>query len=137
MKLNTYLNFDGDCRAAFEFYEQCLGGKIGAMIPYGDTPASKHVSPEAHDRIIHASLEVGDSSLMGSDGTPEHPYEGVRGSYVTVHVDDAAEAERIFQALSENGKVEMPIQETFWALRYGSTVDRFGVGWMVNCQRPE
>jgi PhnB protein len=136
MKLNTYLSFSGDCRAAFEFYEQLLGGKIVAMIAFGETSAREFVAPAAHDRIMHAHLEVGDSVLMGTDSTPEHPYEGIKGSYVAIHVDEPAEAERIFQALSEDGKVEMPIQETFWALRYGSTVDRFGVPWMVNCPRP-
>ena len=137
MKLNTYLNFDGDCRAAFEFYRQTLGGEIVAMIAFGETPAREHVAPLAYERIMHGHLEVGDTALMGSDGTPEHPHEGIKGSYVAVHVDDPAEAERIFQALSEGGKVEMPIQETFWAQRYGSAVDRFGVPWMVNCPRPD
>jgi PhnB protein len=136
MKLNTYLNFDGDCKAAFEFYQRTLGGEIEAMVPFGETPAREHVTPLAYDRIMHAHLQKGDYALMGSDGTPEHPHEGVKGSYVTVQVDDPAEAERVFEALSEDGKVEMPIQETFWALRYGSTVDRFGVPWMVNCSRP-
>lgn len=137
MKLNMYLNFDGNCKEAFEFYAQYLGGEIRAMIPFGETPASEHVSPEAHDRIMHAHLEVGDYALMGSDSTPEHPHEGIKGSYVSVNVDEPAEAERIFQALAENGEVEMPIQETFWAQRFGMTVDRFGVPWMVNCSRPE
>lgn len=132
MQLTPYLNFNGQCEAAFKFYEQCLGGKIVAMMTYGSTPAAEHTSPESHDRIIHARLLVGEAVLMGSDSPPEY-FEAPKGMYVSLHIDDPAEAERIFHALAEGGAVRMPIEETFWAVRFGMVTDRFGTPWMINC----
>src|SRR3989442_10878054 len=113
MQLIAYLGFNGQCKAAFTFYEKCLGGKIVAMVTHGETPAAAHVPPESQDRIIHARLVVGDAVLMGGDG-PSDDSEPPRGFCVTVQIDDPAEAERIFHALSDGGTVRMPIEETFW-----------------------
>ena len=135
MKLNTYLNFDGDCRAAFEFYAQLLGGNIVMMMPFGESAACDGMPPQALDKIMHARLVIGDDLLMGTDATPEYPHQGINGAHVAINVGEPAEAERIFAALAEGGKVELPIQETFWARRYGITVDRFGVPWMINCEQ--
>ena len=134
MQLNPYLNFNGQCEAAFKFYEQCLGGKIVAMHTYGDAPAEAHVSPESRHRIMHARLLVGDAVLMGMDGPPEY-FEAPQGMFVSLQIDDPAEAERIFHALAEGGAVRMPIGETFWAVRFGMLVDRFGTPWMINCEK--
>jgi PhnB protein len=134
MQLIPYLNFNGQCQAAFKFYEQCLGGKIIAMTTYGSTPAADHVSTEMRDRIIHARLLVGDAVLMGSDSPPEY-FKEPGGMTVSIQVDDPAEAERIFHALEEGGTVRMPIEETFWAVRFGMLVDRFGTPWMINCEK--
>lgn len=134
MQLTTYLNFDGQCEAAFKFYEQCLGGKIEEMHTHGETPAAEHVSSEWQDKIMHARLVVGDGVLMGSDAPPEH-YEEAKGFSVSLQIDDVDDAERIFHALAEGGTVRMPIQETFWAARFGMLVDRFGIPWMVNCEQ--
>ncbi len=136
MKLNPYLMFNGQCEAAFKFYEQCLGGKIEAMMTYGelpqDSPMAESVSPELHDQIMHVQLTVGDQELMGSDSSSEY-YEEPKGFSVSLDIDNLAEAERIFYALAENGKVQMPLQQTFWADRFGMLVDRFGTPWMINC----
>lgn len=134
MQITPYLIFNGRCKAAFEFYEQCLGGKITAMMTFGETPAADHVSPEARDGIIHARLIVGDAVLMGSDSPPEL-FEEQKGMSVSLHVEDVAEAERIFHALAEGGSVRMPIGETFWAVRFGMLTDRFGTPWMINCEK--
>jgi PhnB protein len=134
MQLNAYLNFNGQCEAAFKFYAQCLGGKITAIFTHGGTPAAEHVPPEWHSKIMHARLEVDDAVLMGSDAPPDR-YEEPKGIYVSLHIKDPAEAERIFSALAENGTVQMPIQETFWAVRFGMFVDQFGIPWMVNCEK--
>jgi PhnB protein len=134
MQLVPYLNFNGQCEAAFKFYEQCLGGKLIAMMTYGETPAAEHTSPESRGRIIHARLLVGDAVLMGSDGPPEYS-EKPKGMCVSIHVEDPGEAERIFHALAEGGAVQMPIGETFWAVRFGMLVDRFGTPWMINCEK--
>ncbi|MBC7990383.1 MAG: VOC family protein [Luteimonas sp.] len=135
MKLNTYLNFDGDCRAAFEFYAQLLGGKIAMMMSFAESPGCDGMPAQALDKIMHARLVIGDDLLMGTDATPEYPHQGINGAHVTINVGEPAEADRIFAALAEGGKVELPIQETFWAKRYGIAVDRFGVPWMVNCEQ--
>ena len=134
MQLNPYLTFKGQCEAAFKFYEKVLGGKIEAMIPHEGTPAAEHVPSEWRNKIMHARLVLGDKILMGSDAPPEHCEEMKRFS-VTLGIDKPAEAERIFHALSESGTVRMPIQETFWAQRFGMLVDRFGTPWMINCEK--
>ena len=135
MQLNPYLTFNGQCEAAFKFYEQCLGGKIEAMMPHAGTPAEEHVPVEWRDKIMHARLAVGDGVLMGSDAPPER-YEKPRGFSVSLQVKDPAQAERAFHALAEGGAVQMPIQPTFWAARFGMLVDRFGTPWMINCDKP-
>ena len=136
MRWNPYLTFDGNCEAAFTFYEKVLGGKIVAMMRFGETPAAEFVPAEHRNGIMHAALLVGDQTLMGSDTTPEHPYEGVTGSTVALHVETPAEAESVFAALSEGGTITMPLDETFWAQRFGMFTDKFGVPWLVNCAPP-
>ena len=131
MQLNPYLTFGGQCEAAFRFYEKVLGGKIEAMLPHEGTPAAEHVPPEWRNKIMHARLTVGDKVLMGSDAPPAH-HEPMKGFSVTLGIEDPADAERIFHALAENGTVRMPIQQTFWAARFGMLVDRFGTPWIVN-----
>ena len=135
MQLSSNVTFNGQCEAAFKFYEQCLGGKIHVMMKWGDSPMADQVPSEWRDRIMHTSLIVGESSLLGGDAPPDR-YEAPRGFAVTIHIDDPAEAERIFAALGENGTVQMPLEETFWAARFGMLVDRFGIPWMVNCAKP-
>ena len=131
MQLNPCLTFNGQCEAAFKFYQQCLGGNMQTMMTWGDSPMADQVPAEWHDRIIHTTLMVGDEALLGSDAPPDR-YEEPRGFAVTIQIDDPAEAERIFNALAENGTVQMPMQKTFWASRFGMCVDRFGTPWMVN-----
>jgi PhnB protein len=134
MQLNPYLTFNGQCEDAFKFYEKCLGGKIEAMMTHAGTPAEQHVPPEWRNKILHARLTVGDQALMGSDAPPGR-YEQPQGFSVSLNINDPREAERIFRALSENGKVQMPLQQTFWAERFGMCADRFGIPWMVNCEK--
>jgi len=134
MRLNPYLTFNGQCEAAFKFYEQCLGGKIEAMFTHGGTPAAEHVPPEWHNKIMHASLTVGDDVLMGSDAPPGR-YEEAKGFCVSLQIKDPTAGDRIFNALAENGTVRMPFQQTFWAVRFGVVVDRFGIPWMINCEQ--
>jgi PhnB protein len=135
MQLNPYLFFNGNCEEAFRFYAQCLGGEIVAMLPHKGTPAEGHVPAEWQDKIMHACMNIPGGVLMASD-TPPGRYEAAQGFSVSLAVEDPPEAERIFHALAENGQVRMPIEETFWALRFGMLVDRFGIPWMVNCSRP-
>jgi PhnB protein len=134
MQLNPYLMFNGTCEEAFKFYEQALGGTIQAMMSHEGSPMEQHVPAEWRKKIMHARMTIGDEVLMGSDCPPDR-YEPMKGFTVTLGVDDPAEAERIFQALSPGAAIGMPIQETFWARRFGMLVDRFGTPWMVNCEK--
>ena len=134
MQLNPYLLFNGQCEAAFKFYAQVLGGKIDGMLTHAGTPAEQQVPAEWRDKILHARLTVGDEVLMASDAPPDH-YEPPKGFSVSIQVKDKADAERIFNALAENGKVQMPFQQTFWSVGFGMLVDRFGIPWMVNCEQ--
>ncbi|HXI82558.1 MAG TPA: VOC family protein [Verrucomicrobiae bacterium] len=133
MQLNPYLSFNGQCEAAFKFYERCLGGKIVFTMTYGESPMADKVPADWGKKILHVRLMVGDQALMGADAPPKH-YEKPQGFSVTIAVDDPADAERIFHALSEKGTVSMPIQKTFWAQRFGMLVDQFGIPWMINCE---
>ncbi len=134
MRLNPYLMFKGECEAAFKFYARCLGGTIEMMMTHGESPMANQVPPEWRNKIMHSRMVVGENVLMGSDAPPDR-YNAPKGFSVSLSVDDPAQAERIFHALEEKGTVQMPLQETFWALRFGTVVDRFGIPWMINCER--
>ncbi len=134
MQLNPYLTFNGQCAAAFKFYEECLGGKIEMMMTHAEAPIADQVPAGWRDKIMHARLTVGDKTLMGSDAPPDR-YEAAKGFSVSLSVDTPADAERIFKSLSSKGTVQMPIQQTFWAVRFGMLVDQFGIPWMVNCEQ--
>jgi len=134
MQLDTYLTFNGQCETAFKFYEKCLGGKIEGMMTHGESPMAKQVSPEWRNKIMHARMTVGSTVLMGSDAPPDH-YQVPQGFSLSVGVKDVAEGERIFKELEQGGKVQMPLQKTFWAASFGMVVDRFGIPWMVNCEQ--
>ena len=136
MDLVTYLGFDGQCEAAFKHYEKVLGGKILMMMRMADAPAGTPMPPDAANRIMHARLEVGDRLLMGGDAPPGRSAKP-QGFCANIMVDDPAEAERIFRDLGEGGTVTMPMSETFWAAKFGMLTDRFGVPWMVNCEKPQ
>ncbi|UBF30611.1 VOC family protein (plasmid) [Kovacikia minuta CCNUW1] len=137
MQLNPYLFFNGQCAEAFKFYEQCLGGKITAIMTYAESPETSmtdQMSPEWRNKIMHASMKLGDQELMGSDSPPQY-YEAAKGFSVSLSLNDVGEAERIFHTLAENGKVQMPLEKTFWAERFGMVVDQFGTPWMINCDQ--
>jgi PhnB protein len=136
MKLNPHVSFSGQCEAAFHFYERCLGGKIVTMLTYGNSPMAEQAPPEFRGKILHATLTLGTSVLYGADVLPEQ-YQPPSGFHLTVGLNDPDQAERIFQALSENGVVQMPLQKTFWAVRFGVLVDQFGVSWEINCEQAE
>lgn len=135
MDLSTYLFFNGNCEEAFKFYEKLLGGKIEMMMTHEGTPAEKQVSPEWAKKILHVRMVVGSSVLMGSDAPPDRATKSAAAFSVSLGLKDPAEAERIFHSLEEKGTVQMPMQQTFWALRFGMLVDRFGVPWMISCEQ--
>jgi PhnB protein len=135
MKIVTSLSFQGQCRQAFEFYAQVLGGVITAAFPYGEGPPDMPVGPQYKDWLMHVWLDVGGQSIMGADmDTDWAPNidKPKNGFDVSLHYDDAAEARRIFDALSEGGRVIMDFAPTFWSRGYGAFIDKFGVPWMIN-----
>ncbi len=134
MQLNPMLTFNGQCEAAFKFYEKRLGGSIVTMLSYGDTPMAEQVPSEWRNKIVHATIKVGDTLLMGSDALPED-YQQPRGCSIVLQVNDTADTERLFNALAENATVQMPIQKTFWSPSFGMLVDQFGIPWMLNCEQ--
>lgn len=135
MQLYPYLHFNGQCEAAFKFYEKCLGGKIAFMMPHEGSPVADTVPAEWGKKILHATLNVGDDVLQGADAPPNR-YQKPQGFSVSLSMKDPAEADRVFHALAENGRVQLPIQETFWAVRFGMVTDQFGIPWMINCGKP-
>lgn len=136
MKLNPYLNFAGTCEEAMTTYAKVLGGKIVAMLAYGDMPGDHPIPDDMRKKIAHARLVIGDQVLMASDAGPEH-YKPMQGVSVTLNIPEPAEADRVFDALVEGGMKIMPLEETFWAHKFGVLVDRFGTQWMVNCEKPK
>jgi PhnB protein len=136
MELNTYLMFGGNCREAFEAYEQALGARIVAISTYGESPGGENTPAQDRDKIMHVRLQGDGWVLMGSDDC-KGPYKGIEGCSQAVNVASVAEAERVFAALADGGTVTMPLDKTFWAERFGMLKDRFGVGWMVNFDLPQ
>ena len=133
MKMYTYVNFAGKCAEAFRCYEQHLGGTITMSMTHGQAPDQSHVKPDWRDAVLHARISIGGTELMGADIPNAQP---MRSSYLSLNVESDAEAERIFSALSDGGEVFMPMQETFFATRFGQLRDRFGVNWMIIHERP-
>lgn len=133
MQLIAYLNFDGQCREAFATYEKVLGGKIQFIQTHGESPMKDQVSADWQDKIMHVQMDVGGSSLMGSDAPVGH-YQKPQGMYVSIGVTTYDEGARIFRALSEGGRINVPYDKTFWSPGFGMLVDRFGTPWMINCQ---
>lgn len=133
MKMQPYVNFAGRCAEAFRFYERHLNGQLGMMLMHGDGPGASAVGPESKDAVLHARLLVGGVELMGADIPNAQP---MRSAYLSLAVDSDHEAERIFSALADGGEVFMPMQETFFATRFGQLRDQFGINWMIVHERP-
>ncbi|HEU4475490.1 MAG TPA: glyoxalase/bleomycin resistance/extradiol dioxygenase family protein [Methyloceanibacter sp.] len=112
-----------------------LGGEIVAMMQAAGTPAEPGWPEDWRKKIIHARMLVDGVALMGSDCPPDR-LEKMQGFSVTLNVKEPAEAERVFDELVEGGTVRIPLQETFWALKFGMLTDRFGTPWMINCEKP-
>lgn len=138
MKLNPYLNFDGTCEEAFNFYKDVFKTEFNqyGMMKMGDIPGEEGYStPEEYkDRVMHVGIDIGGQVLMGSDTMPDMgmPYVKGTNAYISIHPDSREEADRLFSELSEGGEIESPMQDQFWGDYWGSFVDRFGIPWMIN-----
>ncbi len=136
MRVCVNLSFDGRCEEAFRFYETVLGGEMVSLMRFAGSPMEKDVAAEWADKVMIAELRAGDTILMGSDSPPGW-YRPPQGYSVTLIVQDPAEAERLWAALSDGGEIGMPLAETFWSPRFGMCADRFGTRWMLNCEPKE
>jgi PhnB protein len=132
MQVNPYLFYDGNCEAAFKFYEKALGAKIEMMLRNEEAPESMPAPPDRKKKIMHGRISIDGEVLMASDAPPEH-FHKPQGFSVSLTVAEPAEAERMFKALSEGGNVNMPFGKTFFSKGFGMCVDQFGIPWMVNC----
>ena len=131
IQVNAYLSFKGDCEAAFTYYVEHLGGRVGELYRYGGTPLERDVPDGWQEKIMHGSIAFGDQVLMGGDVAPAR-YEGPKGFSLSIHIKGVTEAERAFAAMADGGKIVMPLASTFWTARFGMVVDRFGVPWLIN-----
>jgi PhnB protein len=133
MRMNPYLSFKGDCEAAFTFYEQHLGARPRSLFRYGGSPMAEDVPADWSDKVMHATIILCGQELMGGDVAPDR-YEAPKGFSLSLQTEDIVDAERVFDALSDGGTVVMPLQQTFWAARFGMAIDRFGIPWLINCE---
>jgi PhnB protein len=130
--VQPYLFFGGRCEEALEFYRTAVGAEVLMLMRMKESPEPQPgLRPGMEEKVMHASFRVGASTLMASDGRCEGE-PNFEGFTLSIVVPDDAEAERVFAALGEGGKVEMPLMQTFWAPKFGMVEDRFGVGWMVS-----
>ena len=134
MAFHPYLNFGGNCREAFTRYQEIFGGEL-VLMPMSDMPPEFEVPADQGDLVMHAALTFDGNLLMASDD-PTGSFSDVQGMHVNYTVGDVAEAQRVFEALADGGKVTMPMEETFWSPMFGMCVDRFGTPWMVNVEAP-
>ena len=146
MRIQPYLMFNGNCEEAMKFYEKALGGTIAMLMRYKDMPPQEGEPPEGcapipaadeaalAEKVMHASLQVGDQLLMASDSHPMYGYKGIEGVSISLGVDSAAEAKKVFDALSDGASIQMPLSKTFWSESFGMLTDKFGVPWMVNAE---
>jgi len=134
MQVQPYLFFDGRCEEALDFYKKTLGAKVEMMMRFKDNPdkdKNPNCMPSDDNKIMHAAFKVGDTTVMGSDGMAAGGKPEFKGFSLTVSAKDDAEAEKTFAALSDGGKVEMPLTKTFFSWKFGMLNDKFGIGWMV------
>lgn len=132
MHVQPYLFFHGRADEAIAFYQHAVGAELGALMRYEEAPGPSPVPDGWLDKVMHASLRIGETEVLLSDGRGEHN-TAFNGFSLHLTLRSVVAAEQAFAALAEEGRVEMPLEKTFWAQRFGMLTDRFGVGWMVSC----
>ena len=133
MKVQPYVFFDGKCDEALEFYKRALGANVTALMRWKEAPDKAMITPGHENKVMHSEFQVGETVILASDGrgTGKPSFQGFA---LTITADNEADAKRMFNALGDGGQVQMPLEKTFWAERFGMVVDRFGVPWMINCE---
>lgn len=135
MQIQPYLFFDGRCEQAVQFYQQALGATVTMLMRYKDSPEPPPpgmVPPNWDDKVMHVSMQIGDATVMASDGCSAAGEIRHNGFSLSLNVKETAAADRAFNALAAGGKVDMPLAKTFWSPRFGMLTDRFGIQWMIN-----
>jgi PhnB protein len=130
MQVQSYLFFNGRCEEAIEFYKKTLGAKVEMLMRFKEAPGNHKCTPGTEEKVMHASLRIGDTRVMASDGMAQGKPE-FKGFSLSLDAKDKTEAERLFGALSAGGQVHQPLVETFFSPSFGMVADKFGVGWMV------
>jgi PhnB protein len=130
MQVQPYLFFDGRCDEALEFYKRTVGAKVGMLMRFKDAPDQSMISAGSENKIMHAQVQIGDTTVLASDGRNQGQPK-FEGFALTITAKDEAEADKVFAALSDGGQVTMPLTKTFFSSRFGMLADKFGVGWMV------
>jgi PhnB protein len=134
MHVDPYLFFEGRCEEAVEFYRKALGAEVTMLMRYKDSPEPPPpgtLPPGSENKVMHASLRIGETTVMASDGLSQGQ-PSFQGFSLSITVPDEARAEKLFAAIADGGRVQMPLAKTFWSPRFGMATDRFGVGWMIN-----
>ena len=139
MTLSTYLTFDGNCRDAFDFYREVFGGDFAVLSTFADGPDDMGVPEAEMDRVMHVSLPIGSSVLMGSDTSTTHgaPISAGNNFSIAVTAESVAHCDELFGKLSESGETGMPMQHTFWGDYFGQCTDKFGINWMISFSTAE
>jgi PhnB protein len=133
--MQAYLTFNGNAAEALAFYAKALGGKVIFSMTFGESPMGAETPDAYKGKIMHATLEARGHQLMASDMPPGMPFEGHKGFSLSVQGNTVDEGKKLFDALAEGGKVTMPYGPQFWAVGFGMLTDKFGVSWMVNCEK--
>lgn len=138
MKVEPYLYFDGRAEEALNFYKEAIGAEILCLMRFNEGPPEMEVPPGTENKVMHAAMQIGSSMVMVSDGMcNEQEPTKFSGISLTISVDDPAKAEKLFSALQQGGQVQMPLEETFFAHKFGMVADKFGVSWMVLAEKPQ
>ena len=130
MHVQPYLDFNGRCDEALEFYKKAVGAKVGMVMRWKDCPDKSMCTAENADKIMHTQFQIGDTTIMASDGR-NGGKPNFHGIALSISVNNEAEADKVFGGLAEGGQVNMPLGKTFFAPKFGMVADKFGVGWMV------
>ena len=130
MNVQPYISFEGRAQEAIDFYKTALGAQVEVVMQFKDAPPDMQANMPNKDKVMHSAFKVGDTTIMATDGQCSGKSE-FSGITLTITANSDAEADKLFNALAQGGKVNMPMSETFFATRFGMVADKFGVGWMV------
>ncbi len=133
--IEPYLNFDGNGKEALAFYEKALDGKVLFSQTFGESPMGAQTPDDYKDKLMHATFQAGSVKFMASDGPPGYVSKPGNNIALSLHSDSIAEIEKVYNVLSEGARIDMPLQETFWAQRFGMLTDKYGISWMFNVEK--